>query len=156
MADRIRLINAPDELIGPFGSSLPSPVKFYKMSTHAFAGNMLGPLVQHEGGSRSSRTPPVLLTIDQAGNKKTHSMLFDSLPPSFTANLSQNSSEFKCRGYPWFAEGAEAVSTRVMLLNMLRVLEVHGFRLYASIDQNTGVRISFLNYTYGLIYLAFD
>jgi len=46
--------------------------------------------------------------------------------------------EFKCRGYPWFAAGSEAVSTRVLLLSMLSVLESQGFKLYASLDQNTG------------------
>jgi hypothetical protein len=51
-------------------------------------------------------------------------------------------SEFKCKGYPWFATGAEAVTTRILLLNMLSVLEVHGFKLYASLDQNTGVSLT--------------
>jgi hypothetical protein len=81
--DRLRLIDAPRELIEPFRA-------------------MLKPLLQQEGW----KVP--------------------------------NAYEFKCRGYPWFAQGSEAVSTRIMLLYMLQILETQGFRLYASIDQNTG------------------
>jgi hypothetical protein len=51
----------------------------------------------------------------------------------------QGAYEFKLRGYPWFATGGEAVVARVLLLSMLEILEAHGFSLYASFDQNTGV-----------------
>jgi hypothetical protein len=47
--------------------------------------------------------------------------------------------QFKLHSYPWCAEGAEAVSTRILLLNILQTLETHGFRIYASIDQSSGV-----------------
>ncbi|KAL0953144.1 hypothetical protein HGRIS_004412 [Hohenbuehelia grisea] len=46
--------------------------------------------------------------------------------------------EFKCKGYPWMAHGSEAVSTRILLLRMLEILEHNNYSLYASIDQNTG------------------
>jgi hypothetical protein len=46
--------------------------------------------------------------------------------------------QFKLHSYPWCAEGAEAVSTRTLLLNILQTLETHGFRIYASIDQSSG------------------
>ncbi|KAJ8515184.1 hypothetical protein ONZ45_g7370 [Pleurotus djamor] len=44
--------------------------------------------------------------------------------------------EFKCEGYPWMASGSEAVSTRILLLRMIEVLESFGYSLYASLDQN--------------------
>jgi hypothetical protein len=43
-------------------------------------------------------------------------------------------SEFKCRGYPWFAVGEEATSTFVLLLNLKQLLEDRGFKVYASLD----------------------
>lgn len=36
--------------------------------------------------------------------------------------------------------GGETVATRSLIMNILQTLETHGFRIYASIDQNTGVR----------------
>jgi len=48
--------------------------------------------------------------------------------------------EFKLRGYPWFANGAETVSTRMLILNMMSILESNGFILYGSIDHSTGTR----------------
>lgn len=46
--------------------------------------------------------------------------------------------EFKLRGYPWRATGEETMSTRLLLLKMLECLEVNGWSLYASVDQNMG------------------
>lgn len=46
--------------------------------------------------------------------------------------------EFKLHGYPWAASGEETMHTRVLLLKMVEVLEMHGWSLYASIDQNNG------------------
>jgi len=48
----------------------------------------------------------------------------------------KNAWEFKCRGYPWDGKGEETISTRLLLLRMLGVLENQGWTLYASVDQN--------------------
>ncbi len=45
--------------------------------------------------------------------------------------------EFKLNGYPWKAAGEETMSTKLLLLRMLEILERHGWSLYASVDQNT-------------------
>jgi len=60
-------------------------------------------------------------------------------PSLYILNNSDAISEFKCKGYPWFAMGSEAVSTRLLILNMLSILEAHGFKLYISLDQSRGV-----------------
>ncbi|KAJ2968741.1 hypothetical protein NQ176_g9032 [Zarea fungicola] len=46
--------------------------------------------------------------------------------------------EFKVHGYPWSASGEETMQTRLLILKMVEVLEMHGWSLYASIDQNNG------------------
>lgn len=43
--------------------------------------------------------------------------------------------EVKFHGRPWYASGTEAVTSRVILLQLLEVLESFGYSLYASIDQ---------------------
>ncbi|KIM86167.1 hypothetical protein PILCRDRAFT_776389 [Piloderma croceum F 1598] len=53
---------------------------------------------------------------------------------SYIFNNPDAISEFKCNGYPWFVWDSEAVSIRVLLLSMFYVLEVHGFKLYISLD----------------------
>ncbi|THU83099.1 hypothetical protein K435DRAFT_724898 [Dendrothele bispora CBS 962.96] len=51
----------------------------------------------------------------------------------------QGAYEIKFRGYPWYtSKGSEVIGTRMMLLQMLEVLENNGFTLYLSIDQSTG------------------
>ncbi|TAQ86119.1 hypothetical protein B7494_g5551 [Chlorociboria aeruginascens] len=47
-----------------------------------------------------------------------------------------NAWEFKINGYPWIATGEATMSTRLLLLRMLEVLETKGWSLYASIDQS--------------------
>lgn len=47
-----------------------------------------------------------------------------------------NAWEFKIHGNPWWATGEETVKTRELVLKMLEVLEMYGWSLYASIDQN--------------------
>ena len=44
--------------------------------------------------------------------------------------------EFKIYGTPWIANGEETMTTRLLLLRLLEVLENHGWSLYASIDQS--------------------
>jgi len=46
--------------------------------------------------------------------------------------------EIKLFGSPWLPHGEEAVTTRVIALTLLEVLEKHGYSLYASIDQDNG------------------
>lgn len=48
-------------------------------------------------------------------------------------------SEFKCKGCPWFETAVVNLVPRVLLFDLLSVLESHGFRLYASLDQRIGV-----------------
>lgn len=50
----------------------------------------------------------------------------------------QNYHEFKLFGYPWRASGEETMTTRVLILKLVELLEQHGWSLYASIDQNSG------------------
>jgi len=42
--------------------------------------------------------------------------------------------QFKCHGSPWEPTGAQLVTTRLLLLALLEVLELHRFRLYAAFD----------------------
>ncbi|KAF4626030.1 hypothetical protein G7Y89_g12131 [Cudoniella acicularis] len=49
-----------------------------------------------------------------------------------------NAYEFKIYGRPWFPTGEETMSTRLLLLKMLEVLENRGWSLYASVDQSNG------------------
>ncbi|KAH8676481.1 hypothetical protein BGZ60DRAFT_258793 [Tricladium varicosporioides] len=51
-----------------------------------------------------------------------------------------NAYEFKIYGRPWTPSGEETMSTRLLLLKMLEVLENKGWSLYASVDQNTSVQ----------------
>ncbi|KXN69557.1 hypothetical protein CONCODRAFT_7968 [Conidiobolus coronatus NRRL 28638] len=46
--------------------------------------------------------------------------------------------EFKLYGYPWSATGEETMKTRMLILKLVELLELHGWSLYASIDQNSG------------------
>lgn len=39
------------------------------------------------------------------------------------------------RGHPWSADGTATMEARQILLSLLQVLELHGFTVYASIDQ---------------------
>jgi hypothetical protein len=48
--------------------------------------------------------------------------------------LGRDSLYIKFHGYPWNASGTETVDTRIMLLQLMEVLEKFGFSLYASID----------------------
>ncbi|KAL8283620.1 hypothetical protein RQP46_005415 [Phenoliferia psychrophenolica] len=47
-------------------------------------------------------------------------------------------SKWKMLGYPWFANGDATVTTRCLILDILSMLERHGWSLYASVDQSTG------------------
>jgi hypothetical protein len=49
-----------------------------------------------------------------------------------------NAFEFKIHGWPWRPQGEEAMKTRLLLLRMLETLEVGGWSLYATVDQNNG------------------
>ncbi|KAK2590596.1 hypothetical protein QQS21_011719 [Conoideocrella luteorostrata] len=49
-----------------------------------------------------------------------------------------NHHEFKLHGYPWAATGEETMTTRLLILRLVELLELHGWSLYASIDQNNG------------------
>lgn len=49
-----------------------------------------------------------------------------------------NYHEFKLYGYPWSATGEETMRTRMLILKLVELLELHGWSLYASIDQNSG------------------
>lgn len=46
--------------------------------------------------------------------------------------------EIKFHGTPWLASGKETVTARLLVVMLLEVLELHGFSLYASIDQDNG------------------
>ncbi|EGX95372.1 hypothetical protein CCM_00026 [Cordyceps militaris CM01] len=46
--------------------------------------------------------------------------------------------EFKMHGYPWSASGEATMTSRLLILRLVEVLERHGWSLYASIDQNSG------------------
>jgi hypothetical protein len=48
-----------------------------------------------------------------------------------------NAREYKLHGYPWIPSGEATMTTRMILLNLLEVLEKKGWSLYASIDQST-------------------
>jgi hypothetical protein len=50
---------------------------------------------------------------------------------------SLNAREFKINGYPWRPSGESTMTTRMLLLKLLEVLENKGWSLYASIDQST-------------------
>lgn len=50
----------------------------------------------------------------------------------------RNAFEFKLHGWPWRPQGEEAMTTRLLLLRMLETLEVSGWSLYATVDQNNG------------------
>jgi hypothetical protein len=50
----------------------------------------------------------------------------------------RDSIEIKLQGGPWYPSGEEAVTTRVIALILLEVLEKHGFSLYAAVDQDIG------------------
>ncbi|KDQ10254.1 hypothetical protein BOTBODRAFT_178287 [Botryobasidium botryosum FD-172 SS1] len=53
--------------------------------------------------------------------------------------------DFKLKGYPWYASGENAVTARVLLLQLLDVLTTVGFEIYASIDMTTdGTTYGFL------------
>lgn len=45
--------------------------------------------------------------------------------------------EFKIRGNPWYPSGAESMYGRAILLDLITVMEKHGFTVYASIDQKS-------------------
>jgi hypothetical protein len=49
-----------------------------------------------------------------------------------------NAFEFKINGWPWRPQGEETMTTRLLLLRMLETLEVGGWSLYATVDQNNG------------------
>ena len=46
--------------------------------------------------------------------------------------------ELKLFGYPWAASGEATMHSRVLILKLVELLEMHGWSLYASIDQNNG------------------
>ena len=50
----------------------------------------------------------------------------------------KGSIEIKLKGGPWIPSGEETVTTRIIALTLLEVLESHGYSLYASIDQDIG------------------
>ncbi|KAI1344815.1 hypothetical protein F5Y15DRAFT_363703 [Xylariaceae sp. FL0016] len=43
--------------------------------------------------------------------------------------------EFKLNGYPWAATGMDTMHARVLVLDMLGVMDAHGWTVYASVDQ---------------------
>jgi hypothetical protein len=48
-------------------------------------------------------------------------------------SLPNNSYEIKFKGYPWLANGEDAVKQRLLLIQLLEILEVHGWSLYTSV-----------------------
>ncbi|KZV92012.1 hypothetical protein EXIGLDRAFT_718798 [Exidia glandulosa HHB12029] len=46
--------------------------------------------------------------------------------------------QFKMHGYPWYANGSDTVTTRVLLLNILDALAAYGWELHATVDMSTG------------------
>jgi hypothetical protein len=50
----------------------------------------------------------------------------------------KGSFEIKLAGQPWYPSGEEAVTTRIIALTLMDVLEKYGFSLYAAIDQDIG------------------
>ncbi|KAF8954505.1 hypothetical protein BGZ46_002889 [Entomortierella lignicola] len=48
------------------------------------------------------------------------------------------SHEFKLNGNPFWADGEETVSARIMLAQVLAVLRSHGYKLYTSVDISMG------------------
>ncbi|CAF1074027.1 unnamed protein product [Rotaria sordida] len=51
---------------------------------------------------------------------------------------SQTAYQFKLRGYPWTADGDEAVTSRIKLLALLDCFTSFGWELHASIDMSIG------------------
>jgi hypothetical protein len=49
-----------------------------------------------------------------------------------------NAWEFKLNGWPFKSSGSETMAPRLLLLRMLETLEMGGWSLYATIDQNNG------------------
>ena len=105
-------------------------------------GFMLGPLLQSESMYISSKSTVSYTHLDMHRLERTwHCLVSPQLSCSslYILDSSDAISEFKCKGFPWRAIGSEVISTRFLLLSMLSVLEVHGFKLYISLDQSTGV-----------------
>ncbi|EJD43710.1 hypothetical protein AURDEDRAFT_114519 [Auricularia subglabra TFB-10046 SS5] len=46
--------------------------------------------------------------------------------------------QFKMHGFPWYADGAETVSIRIVLLNILDTLAAAGWEFHASVDLSMG------------------
>jgi hypothetical protein len=50
----------------------------------------------------------------------------------------KGSLEIKLSGSPWWPSGEETVTTRIIAITLLEVLEKQGYSLYATIDQDNG------------------
>lgn len=44
----------------------------------------------------------------------------------------------RCAGYPWYADGSDTVTTRVLLLNILDALAAYGWEIHATVDMSLG------------------
>jgi len=47
------------------------------------------------------------------------------------------SMQFKLQGDPWISEGSETITTRALVMNILQTIELHGFRMYATVNQSS-------------------
>jgi hypothetical protein len=95
-------------------------------------GSLLGPLLNTEGAPTRSYHKFAELNFSWKAGKD---LGFSTSHPTDALYFCMTfHSEFKCRGYPWFAIGEEATSTLVLLLNLKQLLEDRGFKVYASLD----------------------
>ncbi|KAJ2999853.1 hypothetical protein HDV02_001631 [Globomyces sp. JEL0801] len=46
--------------------------------------------------------------------------------------------QYKLRGTPWYGQGGESVSARILVMELLAELESHGWYMYASVDMSIG------------------
>ncbi|EJD43709.1 hypothetical protein AURDEDRAFT_114518 [Auricularia subglabra TFB-10046 SS5] len=49
--------------------------------------------------------------------------------------------QFQMHGYPWYSEGSETVSVRIVVLNLLDALRAAGWELHASIDMSSSTAL---------------
>lgn len=78
--------------------------------------------------SNDSRISRALYTVEDERLPMVFSFFFEPTPQG----------AHPCRP-PRFAQGDLTVTTRVLIMDILSMLECHGWSLYASVDQSTGV-----------------
>jgi hypothetical protein len=105
---------------------------------------------------RKQPVPPPAASWAAISFKQGDKLRFLGAPPDLISSMSQlfrstrmlqsesakttaaNYHEFKLNGTPWYASGEDTMATRLLILKMVETMEMNGWSLYASIDQNTG------------------